>query len=60
MSVKNANKLLEYRKTHTKEEKLDIYNEWKEMMFDTKTNIKFFDFIEKYYPKLKRLKTLTK
>ena len=28
-------------------------------MFDTETNIQFFDFIEKYYPKLKRLKTLT-
>ena len=53
MSIKNANKLLEYRKTHTKEEKLDIYNEWKEMIFDTETNIQFFDFVEKYYLKLK-------
>ena len=53
MSVKNANKLLEYRKTHTKEEKLDIYNKWKEMMIDIETNIQFFDFVEKYYPKIK-------
>ena len=60
MSLKNVDKLIEYRNTHTKEEKLDIYNKWKEMMIDTETNIQFFYFVEKYYPKIKWLKTLTK
>jgi hypothetical protein len=37
-----------------------IYNKWKIVMQDLRREIHFFDFVDNYYPKLKKLNVVTK
>jgi hypothetical protein len=58
-SEKNKGKREKHRKTHDKEEKQLIFNEWKSVMQDLRMNIHFFDFVDKYYLELKELNVLS-
>ena len=59
-SEKNKGRREKHRKTHNKEEKHLIYNKWKIVMQDLRREIHFFDFVDNYYPKLKKLNVVTK
>jgi hypothetical protein len=59
-SEKNKGRREEHHKTHNKEEKQLIYNKWKLVMQDLRREIHFFDFVDNYYPKFKKLNIVTK
>ena len=59
-SEKNKGRHEEHCKIHNKEEKQLIYNKWKLVMQDLRREIHFFDFFDNYYPKFKKLNTVTK
>ena len=56
---KNKEQRIKHSKAHTKEEKKKIFDKRKNVMQDLKMNIHFFDFVENYYPQLKKLNVLT-
>ena len=58
-SEKNTSKREKHRKTYNKKDKKLIYNKWKSVMQDLRRNIHFFDFMDKYYPKLKELNVIS-
>lgn len=58
MWEENKEKRELYKKTHTKEQKLEIYLKWKEFMNEICEQVSFFDYIKNYYPM--NLNVLTK
>jgi hypothetical protein len=59
-SEKNKGRREKHRKTHNKEKKQFIYNKWKSVMQDLRREIHFFDFLDNYYPRFKKLNVVTK
>jgi hypothetical protein len=59
-SERNKGRREDHRKTYNKEEKQLIYNKWKSVMQDLKREIYFFDFVDNYYSKFKKLNVVTK
>jgi hypothetical protein len=49
MSKRNANKREKYSTSHTREQKVEILNKWKEFMNKNKIHVNFFEYVEKIY-----------
>ena len=56
-SKENKSKRHEHKNDHTKKQMAKIVKSWRNFMNDICTEIKFFDYLEKYY---KKVNTVTK